>query len=210
MAQRPGDVQVPGDFYAFDAYDHVGRWMSYWYQVRAVVRSGARSVLEIGCGSGLLRWYLERRAGLSVTTLDHNPELNPDLVGDVRDLHRHVPEAGYDAVVAFQVLEHLPFECFSEVVRQLGAASRGWVILSLPHSGKSLQLRARIGSRTFAWGRQVLYGRPWSCDGQHYWEVGTSQVTLQGVLRELSRLVRVERHYPCADYPYHHFFECSV
>ena len=65
-------------------------------------------MLLIGVGDGLVPFYLKEVLGIKVTTCDIDPELQPDIVADVRNLP--CADASYDAVAVFEVLEHLPFE----------------------------------------------------------------------------------------------------
>jgi ubiquinone/menaquinone biosynthesis C-methylase UbiE len=67
---------------------------------------------------------------LHVISLDINPHLEPDFVGDVR----HLPfEAGqFDVACAFEVLEHIPFSDFERSLQELSRVSKKNVIISLP------------------------------------------------------------------------------
>jgi 2-polyprenyl-3-methyl-5-hydroxy-6-metoxy-1,4-benzoquinol methylase len=203
----PSVVQVPTDHYAPAAYDELHRWASYWHQIQAVVRTGARRVLEVGVGSGVLSAYLRQRLGLDVTTCDFDASLRPDLVGDVRQLDAVVPEQSFDAVVAFQVLEHLPFADFVPALRQLARASRRHVILSLPHYGWSVQGRLRLWKWNWAFSRRVSRFPRWQFNGEHHWEIGTRGHALRRVRAAVASVLAIERDYFCPDYSYHYFFE---
>ncbi len=202
------EIQVPTAHYDAANYDELHRWISYWHQIRAVVRSNARSVLEVGVGSGVLSSYLRARLGLSVTTFDFDETLAPDIVGDVRALARHAGEGCADAVLAFQVLEHLPFGDFETALRQMALASRRNVILSLPYYGWDAAVRARIWKKKFSFGFRISKNPPWSFNGEHHWEIATRGHSLAKVREVINRVLDIERDYFCADYPYHYFFEC--
>lgn len=204
----PPAVQVKSGHYASSTYDELHRWISYWYQIQSVVRAQPRTVLEIGVGSGVLSSYLRSRLGLEVTTFDFDRSVAPDLVGDVRVLDSFVGENSFDAVVAFQILEHLPFADFLPALRQLARASRGAIILSLPHYGYPLQMRFRFWKWTRAFGRQISKNPLWSFNGEHYWEIGTRCHSLAKVRQSIGRVLEINRDYYCPDYPYHYFFEC--
>src|SRR6476646_4713963 len=113
MSRAP---QVAPEHYDFERYDDAERWMSYWHQIRAVLSVRPRTVLEIGPGSGVFRSYL-RSKGIEVKTRDI------DYVADITKLDATLP-AGltFDAVCAFQVLEHLPFgefeTCLANIARR--------------------------------------------------------------------------------------------
>src|ERR1700759_3504195 len=120
----PRAVQVEPAHYDFERYDDAERWMSYWYQLRAVLAVRPRSVLEIGPGSGVFRRYLEH-AGVEVKTLDLDASRGVDYVADITQLDRALP-AGltFDAVCAFQVLEHLPLDEFDTCLANLARGGR--------------------------------------------------------------------------------------
>lgn len=162
----------------------------------------------MGVGSGVLSSYLRDRLHLAVTTFDFDSTLQPDIVGDVRQLAGCCGEGCADAVVAFQVLEHLPFDQFETALGQMAAAARDAVIISLPYYGWDASLRARFWKRQWAFGfRWSKYPR-WEFDGEHHWEIATRGHSLKTVRGVIRRVLKIERDYFCPDYPYHYFFEC--
>ena len=71
-------VQVPPEHYEFDRYDDLERWSSYWYQIRAAMRTRPTRVLEIGSGTRVFRSYLENR-GVEVRSVDIDDSRKPLL-----------------------------------------------------------------------------------------------------------------------------------
>ena len=67
--------------YGWTAYNVKGRWVSYWHQITEVINSGAKTVLEIGTGTGTVRDCL-RGLGVAVTVVDIDESLGADRVGD--------------------------------------------------------------------------------------------------------------------------------
>lgn len=51
--------QVPKEHY-FEGYDEKARWISYWHQINEVLKTNARTVLEVGIGNGTVSDYLKR------------------------------------------------------------------------------------------------------------------------------------------------------
>ena len=202
--------QVPADHYQPHSYDELHRWISYWYQIRAVIRTGGNDVLEIGLGSGVVAEYLRRRCGLHVVTFDADPVTQPDVIGDVRRASRAMGSSRFDVVTAFQVLEHLPFAEFPTVLEELAALSRSHVLLSLPYNGHFLQWRVRIWRWQVAFGRKIPHNNRWVFNGEHYWEIGAQGYPLYQVRAAITRVLHIEREYFCPDYPYHYFFECRT
>jgi 2-polyprenyl-3-methyl-5-hydroxy-6-metoxy-1,4-benzoquinol methylase len=99
-----------------------------------------RTVLEFGCGEGLLLQALEER-GVHLSNYT-GIDLRADAIDDARALHpRHRFEhadlfewpgipGGYDLVVASQVLEHLPEP--APALERLAALAGGRLLLSVP------------------------------------------------------------------------------
>src|SRR5689334_14680951 len=108
MRLNEREIQVAPEHYDFERYDDRERWMSYWHQIRVVLAVRPKTVLEIGPGSGVFRNYL-RSVGVEVKTVDIDASRGVDYVADITRLDEALP-AGlvFDAVCAFQVLEHLP------------------------------------------------------------------------------------------------------
>lgn len=196
-------VQVAPEHYGAARYDELHRWISYWYQIQTIARAQPRRVLEVGSGTGILRWYLQERLGLDVTTVDCDASRSPDVVADVRELSQHVAENDYDLVCAFQVLEHLAYADFPRALDELARVSRDRVAISLPNNGHFFQLRAHIWRFKFAFGRKLRWRRDWTFDGEHYWEVGTRGHMPDDIRRVLGENFVIERELTYPDYPYH-------
>jgi SAM-dependent methyltransferase len=125
----PHEVQIASSHYWSREYNTKERLCSYWHQVDEALRMQARTVLEVGPGAGVVTHWL-RRAGVEVTTVDHDPELNPDLTASVTAMP--VGDHSFDAVVCCQVLEHLRWEEAEAAIAELARVVRTGVILSLP------------------------------------------------------------------------------
>lgn len=204
LPRKPAaSVQVAPEHYSAARYDELHRWISYWYQIQTVARAQPRRVLEVGSGTGVLRWYMQERLGLEVTTVDCDATRSPDIVADVRSLSEHVGENEYDLVCAFQVLEHLPFEDFPRALEELARISRDRVAISLPNNGHFFQLRAHVWRFKLAFGRKLRWNRDWTFDGEHYWEVGTRGHMPDDVRHVLLDRFVIEHEEVYPDYPYH-------
>ncbi len=174
---QPGparEVQVAPEHYDFERYDDRERWMSYWHQIRVVlaVRPRVQSVLEIGPGSGVFRNYL-RAAGIDVKTLDIDATRAVDYVADITKLDDALP-AGlhFDAVCAFQVLEHLPLADFETCLAGIARRARPHVFVSLPYRGLRVRMSLWWGDYTLSLGHKFML--PWRHKPipEHCWELG--------------------------------------
>lgn len=200
-------VQVPPTQYVSASYCSPERFAAYSYQIKETLDSGARRVLEIGMGNGVVT-YLLRRAGVRVDTVDHDPALEPDHVASVLELP--FEQGAYDAVICFQVLEHLPWDLFPTAVKEISRVAGNHVIVSVPHISRRIAISLewpRFGKRSFAF--ELERNDPMGFDGEHYWEIGRG-VTAKQVCRvcEEARL-KVERSYRIPEFRYHHMFVLS-
>jgi methyltransferase family protein len=129
MTGAPRRAQVPHAHYWSRAYNTKERLCSFWHQADEVLNLGGGRVAEIGPGSGLVTDWL-RRAGCEVVTVDHDPELAPDVVASVTALPLTDDEV--DIALAGQVLEHLPWGDACKALSEMGRVARVGVVVSLP------------------------------------------------------------------------------
>jgi hypothetical protein len=129
MSRTDRGVQVPPAHYWSRSYNSKERLCSFWHQVDEVLTLGGGRVLEVGPGSGLVTDWL-RRAGCEVVTLDHDPELHPDVVASVTAIPLGDDEI--DVALAGQVLEHLPWDDACRSLAEMARVARVGVVVSLP------------------------------------------------------------------------------
>lgn len=172
MAEPEREVQVAPDHYDFERYDDRERWMSYWHQIRSVLAVRPRTVLEIGPGSGVFRGYLQR-AGVDVKTLDIDASRGVDYVADLTRLDETLP-AGltFDAICAFQVLEHLPLSELDNCLAGISRRANPHVFISLPYRGLRIRWAFWWGDYHFTLGHKFML--PWRHKPipEHHWELG--------------------------------------
>ena len=187
---EPGDAQFTlSRAYYLENLDIV-TWLRHYHVLRDVLAGGGGDVLEIGTGDGVVRRCAEPFVG-SYKVLDINPNLEAELVGDIR--HDHPGLAGsFDTVIATEVMEHMPFEDMATSVGNLWTWLRpgGRAIVSLPHRKSSLALltfsqklrtiRFPNGIRPSEFYNRVFRRRIW-IDPNHFWEIGDGRVRLQDV-----------------------------
>lgn len=202
---------MPSDrFYRSQIYVRPGRLHSYANQLAAVVEAEPDSVLEIGKGSNYVQDTLSR-FGYKVTTADLSPDLEPDLVADVRDIP--VPDGAFDVVACCEVLEHLPFSEFVPALVELRRVARRRLVLSVPdvsHSVEASLLLPKLGQRHVAISLGVL-ARPWPTDRtgreNHYWEIGFRGTPLSVVKRRIRDAGwHIERTWRVPEMRWHRFF----
>ncbi|HUG24361.1 methyltransferase domain-containing protein [Piscinibacter sp.] len=170
------------DFYTWTRHYHL--FMDLCAQVQG-------DVLEVGTGDGVLRRCAEPFVR-SYTVMDINPKLQPDVLGD---LSQHRPELAdrFDAAVVAEVLEHLPFENFSDCIGHLHSYLRpgARLFLTLPHRKSHMLVvtpRQRLKTLRFPVGlislseayNRFVRRRIW-IDPHHCWEIGDGHVDQRGV-----------------------------
>jgi ubiquinone/menaquinone biosynthesis C-methylase UbiE len=210
------DELVPGSRHYDRTYLSNGRPFSFAVQWDAVMQVDPRSVLEIGVGAGVSAFAL-RRAGLDVTTLDVQPELAPDIVGDVRAIPR--PDASFDAACCCQVLEHLPYAELPKAITEIRRVTRRRLVLSVPDITRSIGLTiglASRGLRSFEWSLPVREpDAAWRAERLremgHYWEIGVDGIragAIDATLRDAG-FARV-RSMRVRELPWHRFFIADI
>jgi SAM-dependent methyltransferase len=199
------EVQVAPEHYDFERYDDSERWMSYWHQLRAVLAVKPRTVLEIGPGSGVFKRYLER-AGVTVKTLDIDASRGVDYVADITRLDDTLP-AGlmFDAVCAFQVLEHLPLDQFEICLRNLANRSHEHVFISLPYRGLRIRWAFWLGTGFFTFGHK--FNTPWRKKPipEHYWELGWPY-SARKITKKIETVLDVVHRGFVRENPYHYLW----
>jgi hypothetical protein len=164
-------------------------------------------VIEVGVGAGVLQFLLER-AGVDVRTLDFDEDLNPDIVGSVTDIPE--PTNSVDAVVGFQVLEHLPFEKFVPSLREMKRVAENYVMISLPDVSRYYRFDnwfPVLGHVKFELRVPRINPPEHEYDGQHYWEMGKKGYSTERVKENIQTAdLQIEDSYRPWEYGYHHFF----
>ncbi len=192
------------NYFAAD-YDDKKRWMSYWYQVKEVLGFNPKSVLIIGKGSGLVPEYF-KLSDIKTVTLDIDESLHPDVTASV--LKMPFPDNEFDAVLCAQVLEHLPYEDFSQALSEIKRVVKNGVIISLPHFGPAIQFLFKLPLfPEIKFIIKLPYPKVHKFKGEHYWEIGKKGYSLKKIKKEIMKLgLAIKKDYVVFENPLHHFF----
>ncbi|MFP4446849.1 MAG: class I SAM-dependent methyltransferase [Desulfosudaceae bacterium] len=186
------------------------RWCSYFWQMRYISDCRPDRVLELGVGDGIMSDLL-RKLGYDLVACDLSPDLFPDVAADI--VHLPFQDNSFDAVAAFQVLEHLPYDQFAACLREMGRVSRKQVLISLPQVRKYIHFRLHLPwmkkSGYWQWFRDMprfpAYHEP---SGHHHdWEIGVRFYPLKRILTDMRAAgftIAVNRTLP--ENTYHRFF----
>jgi len=203
--EKPSTKQVDASHYDFGRYVGLDRWSSYFYQIRETLALSPQSLLEVGGGDGVYRSYLKEHTPIAYRSLDIAEDLHPDVLGGVEKIP--LPDASVDCVVAFEVLEHLPFERFSIALSEIARVSKGDAIISLPHFGPPVKFLLKLPflpeirfSFKFPFFKKHLF------NGEHYWEIGKAGYTPETVREALGKHFTIQKEFVPFENQYHHFF----
>lgn len=198
--------QVEKGHYEFNRYLSKQRWCSVWHQLDEVQKLQPNRVLEVGPGPGLFK-TVAATFGISVETLDLDPELKPDHVGSATAMP--FSDGSYDVVCAFQMLEHLPYEAALQAFGEMARVSRRHVIISLPDARPVWRYQVHIpkyGPWDFFIPRPLFKASVHVFDGEHYWEINKQGYSLDRVIADFSKRLKLSKTYRVFENSYHRFF----
>lgn len=204
--------QVGTKHYNFDKYVSLKRWDSYYYQIKESLNTKGKEILLIGKGDGIvveiLKFY-----GKNVTVLDFDKDLKPDIVGSVTKLDELLTKK-YDVIVCCQVLEHIPFDEFENIIKQISDYTKEKFILSLPNDHYWWEFGFRVpilDRKRLLIPMRFFWRRKWDMDkygfGEHYWEIDAEkQWKKKKIISILKKYFNLESAYIVKEHPYHMFF----
>lgn len=199
------NIQVPKDHYDFLDYESEARFTSYYYQVKSVLELKPRTVLEIGCGSGVFLSLLKNYE-LTAYSVDLDVNVEPTISASILDLP--IKDNSIDVAVAFQVLEHLHFDRFSRCLSELYRVSKLGVVISLPDFGNLGLVISIPFVRRLVFSFHALPFLPkHKFDGEHYWEINKRDYSLKKIISIIDSVgFFCIKTYLNPYNPYHRFF----
>lgn len=203
-------IQVNKDHYYSLDYDSKERWISYWYQIKEVLRFEPKTVLEIGVGNKTVSDYL-KKMGIKVTTVDIDKNLEPDIVGSVLDLPFN--KNNFDVILCAEVLEHLPFKHFKKALLEIKRVCKTSAVLTLPHFSIThlyfgTKLIPFIPKKEFMLKIDLPIRHQFL--GEHHWEIGKRCYELRRVKEDIMSVgFKIEKSFYPQENPRHHFFILS-
>lgn len=201
-----GDLQVLKEHYDFGCYVNLPRWNSYWHQIVETTMLNPENVLIIGMGDNIVGEILMRQ-GITVYTFDFDKTLHPDFVGNITEIDSILQGKHFDAVLCCQVLEHLPYDNFENILRKLKLCADN-VIISLPYSpihfGMDIKIPrigiCRININIHRFFRKLKW------NGQHYWEIGYRGYTKRRIINSIEKFFSIKDQFVAKHNHYHLYF----
>lgn len=185
------------------------RFISYHHQLRLIFNLGTqvKEILEVGIFNSLMTDLL-RSKGYKVTTADIDRNLEPDIVLDLTS-NFSIKKDKYDAIVLFQVLEHLPYEQSEQALKKLAQATKKYLIISLPYNSQycAIQLKFSLAKRS----RYLLFSLPtfWSSQpktDEHFWELGLKGYPKERIHNSVAKAgLTIKQEFTDPMHPYHYF-----
>jgi ubiquinone/menaquinone biosynthesis C-methylase UbiE len=200
-------VQVDHTHYNDLNYNEQGRFNSYWHQIDWAIKLKPESILEIGTGNGFVNFAL-KRSGFKVTTIDIDPNLQPDVLGSV--LSMPIGDESVDLAMCCQVLEHLPYDNFVPALKEIRRVIKKNVILSLPDLERVYRVSMQLpGMREKKFIIPIPRLKPlkWEFNGEHYWNISCENFPLKRIVKDIqSAGFSIEANYCVYEMPWHRFF----
>jgi len=182
--------------------------VAYGYQIRETVNCQPKRILEIGIGSMIVSRIL-KELGFSVTTLDHNRNLHPDIVASVTDMP--LDDSSFELVLCCEVLEHIPYHKFERALDEIHRVSERWLVMTLPDMGRFYCVEAKVPLmsrvRRLSVECPFLFPQKHEFDGEHYWEIGKKDYSLDRIRKSVETAgFTIEKTYRMREIPWHRMF----
>lgn len=204
------EKQVSKEHYKLTSYLTKERWSSYYYQIKETLDKKPKSVLIIGIGDKIVYNILKNEIK-EVRSFDIDEELEPDYLGNILNLS-NIVDKNFDVVLVCQVLEHLPFENFEDIVKEISKVTNNCCIISLPQEGYYFELTFKVPFFSKKEFRILLprFFKEWNfeIDGnmEHYWELNLKNYPLSKIRKILRKYFELNLEYTVKENIYHRFF----
>jgi len=197
--------------YYYKDYDDIMRFISYFYQTSLAKELKPKTILEVGVGNKTLFNYL-KQYGFDISTCDIDGDLEPDYIADIKKLP--FEDNSYDIVLAYEILEHMPWEDVDQALKELHRVSKKYVNISIPYPGVCFELILKfplIGTIFRKRFFDFLIKIPFFFLGsehlkEHHWEMGrrkTSTRKVRNLIRKRFKIIKEVRPVLCSQ---HNFF----
>ena len=196
--------QVKASFYGFEKYGDKEQFLSYYNQLKMIYKANPKLMLNIGVGAKIIEKLLPKST--VCVEFDFDKELLPDVQGNIEYLP--FKDNTFDLVTCFEVLEHLSFNKFENLLHELARVSKNEVILSLPFANNKFRISIflpLIHNLSLQFLIPKFY-RKHKFDGMHYWEIGKMNYSMKKIVRIIKKVFEIEERYTLPDNTYYTFF----
>ena len=195
-------------------YLHTHRWNTYSKLISCVLEINPLRILEVGFGNRLVSDILEKM-GFFVKVLDNDKSLNPDYCMDIRDKAILKLKREFDLIIASQVLEHIKYSEFLEVIRHFSCITKD-LIITLPYTNsnsyffsfnldfllaKRFRLKLKSAFKVFLKKTSEIPNK------FHLWEIGIKNYSLRKITQDIKNNGWIiKKRFLNENNPYHYFF----
>ena len=188
-------------------------WYWYFFIIKEVIHFKPNDVLEIGSGSGIIKNCLKPLVG-NYMVLDINPQLKPDILGDVRICNNELNNK-FNLIIMTDVLEHIPFSDVEQTVQNLFLYLKngGEALITIPHRRSNfLFMTPTQKPHVFtiptgflspgAFYRRFIKRKIW-IDPHHRWEIGDGKINkghLDKIFQKISFKTERFKKLICVDF----------
>ena len=129
----------------------------------SAIPSDCASILDVGCGDGLVAFEAQRRTGAKLALLDFSFVALGRIQGQRFCASAHqlpFADQSFDLVMTTEILEHIPESLYPVVLRELARVSRRYVLITVPNQENLTENLARCdkcGARFHLWGHVRRY-----------------------------------------------------
>lgn len=199
------EANLSWDLYFNEGYFSKEQWLSHLCQINTVKSIQPESVLEIGCGNGIVTSMLKNHHNIETTTFDINANLKPDVLGSITELSRVLNNKTYELILCAEVLEHLPFELFDICLEEINKTSIKYVVLTLPIAGRyPIFMHGRIYRKSFNWRLRIPSSK---IPDEHHWEINSSKNTnLKTIKEKINKYFDIKKSCYVDGHPRHYLF----
>lgn len=204
------EKELKKEIYFSDGYFDKYQLFALSEQINLLYRysTPTSKILEVGKGNGFVSDFF-KKAGFDFTTFDINPNLEPDIVGNILELNKSIPFTP-DIIFCCEVLEHMEFTYFEKSIEQMAQVSSKYVIITLPSCRKNFgfNLQIRLPKRQVfsiplffhtSVGKKICT--------EHFWELDfTSETSAKSVENIMQKYFRIEDKGYFHTSPYHHYY----
>lgn len=204
--------QVAEGYYFQKKYASLERFITYYHQIDEIRKLNPKSILFVGVGDGVVSDYIGKNTNIEITTIDIDDTLGADVLGDVRKMP--FEDQAFDLVIAFEVLEHIPFEDFSTALKEMQRVSKKHALVSLPYRNTGFDLLFKFPYIRTLLKRDFLRLRlslpikfpGFAVSKQHYWEMDKGQTPMRLVQSVIEQFFTVEQKFHATFDAYRTFF----
>jgi len=159
-------------------------WIFYWCQQKLMehlIKPGD-CILEIGVGSGFTANYL-RSKGYNITTIDIDPGKHPDIVANIVSYEfKH----SVDHVLAFEIMEHIPYDIFLFLLLRLRPVIKKYLFLSVPKNERIIfDMSFKIPKLSRRHFSMKIPGKKMAT--AHHWEIGVGGINPKKIEQEFEK-----------------------